>query len=273
MATTATFLTHSITKIELLCNGQSIGSGTGFFFRHEKSWYLVTNWHVLSGCDPRTGQPRHRSGAIPDRCRFYFRTRTESEFQWNHAEYPLGDPFGGSANWFQHPIEGQAIDIAALPIAREHLGVAKDLMDPTGLDPDMFMDIGAEVFLPGYPLGVTVAGYMPLWKRASLACSLEFGEAITRKFFVDTASREGMSGAPCLAIANWKYYKLDRNTGKVEVVERPLSWRLLGVYSGRMNASDGFDAQLGIVWREILIPEVIAAGKPGSVVLISSKSS
>jgi hypothetical protein len=136
-----------------------------------------------------------------------------------------------------------------------------------GHDPDMFIDLGHELFLPGYPLGLSAGGLLPIWKRASLASSLEFRHGINRFFFVDTATREGMSGAPCLATSNWKHYAMDRPTGKVRVVERPLSWRLLGVYSGRRTPSDSFEAQIGIVWRETTIFETITGQTRASVKL------
>jgi len=114
--------------------------------------------------------------------------------------------------------------------------LAKDLFDSNGHDPDMLIDLGDNLFLPGYPLGLSAGGLLPIWKRASLASSLEFGQGINCFFYVDTATREGMSGAPCLAISNWRHYSLDRATNNVSVVERPLSWRLLGVYSTRVIA-------------------------------------
>ena len=74
-----------------------------------------------------------------------------------------------------------------------------------------------------------------------------------------------MSGSPCLAISNWRHYSLDRATNKMRIVDRPLSWRLLGVYSGRRNPSDTFEAQIGTVWRENLVFETIAGWQKGSV--------
>jgi hypothetical protein len=131
----------------------------------------------------------------------------------------------------------------------------------------MWVDLGGEVFLPGYPLGLTGPAAMAIWKRASLATSTEFGDGINSSILVDTASREGMSGSPCLALANWQYYSLDRATGKMAVKNRPLSYRLLGVYSGRLNTQDHFGAQLGVVWRENLIFETLDGKKPATVQL------
>jgi hypothetical protein len=120
----------------------------------------------------------------------------------------------------QHPTLGQSVDVAALPLTEQDIPLARDLFDSGGNDPDMFLDLGGEVFLPGFPLGFSANGQMPIWKRASIASSLEFGHSIAEYFFVDTATREGMSGAPCLAISNWHHYAMNRSTGKVRVVER-----------------------------------------------------
>lgn len=267
MAATGNFLSTSITKLEMLCRGKLLGSGTGFFYKHDDKWYVITNWHVLSGRNPSTGQPSHFSAAVPDECRFYFASLTDAGVRWEAVTYLLVDQSSGVATWFQHPDEGQSVDIAVLPIKEIHKGKAKDFQDSSGNSPDMFIDLGAEVFLPGYPLGLSANGLMAIWKRASLASSLEFGEGINRYFYVDTATREGMSGAPCLAISNWRHYELDRATNKVRVVERPLSWRLLGVYSGRLNPSDSFEAQIGKIWRENLMFDVLNAQMPAQVEL------
>ena len=238
--------------------------------KYQSNWFLVSNWHVFSGRDPISGQPKNKCCAVPDACRFYFASFQEEDLSFTPVIRSLGDASNLEATWFQHPIGGQDFDVAVLPIEANEVGLAKDLFDSSGHDPDMLIDLGDNLFLPGYPLGLTAGGYLPIWKRASLASSLEFGQGINRLFYVDTATREGMSGAPCLAISNWRHYSLDRATNKVSVVERPLSWRLLGVYSGRLNPSDSFEAQIGIVWRDNLITETILQRSRGNVILTSS---
>jgi hypothetical protein len=177
----------------------------------------------------------------------------------------------GEAIWLQHPIHGQNVDIAALPISLYHRGKARDIYEPGAHDDDFWVDLGDDLFLPGFPLGIAAAGAFPIWKRASLATSPEFGESMT--FLVDTASREGMSGSPFFALSNWKHYRLDRATNKMSVVDRPLSWRLLGVYSGRLDPGDGLGAQLGIVWRDFLLKEVLNGGTRATVDIRSALGS
>lgn len=266
MAATALFLSSCMSRLLLLNHGNIIGSGTGYFIFKNNKKYLVTAWHVLSGCDPNTGQPRSKTtGAIPDTLRLFVGRLDGEGIKWEANDFSLGDCLAGSATWYHHPIEGQLVDVGVLQLPDSFdTGFTKDLYDPTGHDPDMFIDTGAEVFLPGYPLGLG-DGQFPIWKRANVATSLEWGEGVRRFFLVDTASREGMSGCPCICIQNWRYYRLDRSSGKMEIVEQPLSYRLLGTYSGRLNAKDDLGAQLGLVWRDNLTTEIIEGKKFAAV--------
>lgn len=261
MAAVAQFLNPTITKIELLCNSHLIGVATGFFVKYQSGWAIATNWHVLSGRDPRTGQPRHPSGGVPDICRYYLPTIVGPVVFSRFVDVPLGDVTDGTALWLDHPLHGQLVDVAILPLKTDDVGYAKDLYDPGGHDPEMMVDLGAEIFVPGYPLGLSAPAGFALWKRASLASSLEIGPGTEMYCYIDTATREGMSGAPCLAVSNWRHYRLDRATGHAQVIEQPISHRLLGIYSGRLNASDNFEAQIGIVWREPLLRAVLDGGQ------------
>ena len=60
---------YSITALPLaqLCKRKAIGSATGFFYKREDRFFLVSNWHVFSGRDPYTGQSLcKKTAAIPD---------------------------------------------------------------------------------------------------------------------------------------------------------------------------------------------------------------
>lgn len=267
MPATGHFLTPTVTRIELLSGAQQIGVATGFFLSHSEQWYLVTNWYVLAGREPGTGQPRRADGAVPSSVRFFRFELNAIGGEWKATDRELGDLRLGTAQWFQHPSLGQDADVAVLPIDEAAVGKTKDILDPGGHDESMWIDLGQEVFLPGYPLGLTGGGLFPIWKRASVATSLEWGEGVRGRFLVDTATREGMSGAPCFALGKPFYHSLDRATNKMTLVDRPLAWRWLGVYSGRRNPSDGFEAQLGIVWRENLVLETVGARQPANLIL------
>jgi hypothetical protein len=267
LPTTGHFLTQAVTRVELICEGQLVGVATGFYLKHATQWYLVTNWHVLAGRDHVSGQPTRADGAVPTAIRIFRVELTPSALEWKPSVCELGSISLETALWFQHPNFGQDADLAVLPVNQEAVGKAKNILDPTGHDESMWIDLGQEVFLPGYPLGLTGGGLFPIWKRASIASSLEWGEGVKTRFLVDTATRQGMSGAPCFAFGRPHYHSIDRATNKMTRIERPLAWRWLGVYSGRRNPSDGFEAQLGVVWREGLVFETIEARQPAKLVL------
>lgn len=257
MAAFRNFLTTTITQLELFCFEQSIGKATGFFVEWNTQWYLASNWHVLSGRDPSTGQPRHSSGAVPDTCVYLTFEIHGEKLVAVRRKIELGDALNKSARWLQHPA-GQSIDIGVIPLGQTPVGTAKSIYDPSGYDADMYIDLGDDLFLPGYPLGLSAPGMLPIWKRASLASSLEFGD--NSYCYVDTATRDGMSGAPCLAISNSSHFRLDRHSNKMQRINQPGYCRLIGIYSGRRNPSDGFEAQIGIVWREHLLRDILLNG-------------
>jgi hypothetical protein len=188
--------------------------------------------------------------------------------KWTTHEIILGSADDGQAPWYEHPSMGQICDIAVICISKDTKGLAKDMLATPGHDPTMWLDVGDDVFLPGYPLGMACNGHMAIWKRASVASALEFGHSFYYYFYVDTATREGMSGAPCLALSRGRYYSEDPSTHKLRMVNEPFSWRLMGVYSGRKNPSDSFEAQLGIVWRYNTLYDILQNRKHATVQLI-----
>lgn len=266
---TATFLIPNITRIDLFRDQVPLGHATGFFLKSGDIWHLVSNWHVFSGRNCETGQPVNANGAVPNRCEFCTLQIIGNSITHESHSFRLSQDDDDSALWFEHPDDGQDVDVGCLPLGNFNPVFMRDFLDPTGHDSTMWVDLGGDLFLPGYPLGIEAPFKMAIWKRASLATSTEFGYGVAKHVLVDTATREGMSGAPCLAIANWQYYSLDRQTGKMTLVNEPLRWRLLGVYSGRRMVDGDAGAQLGIVWRENLIFEAMQGGKFASFLLKS----
>ena len=58
------------------------------------------------------------------------------------------------------------------------------------------------MFVLGYPKGISGGRGFPIWKRASIATEPDIQHDGLPKLLVDTATREGMSGAPVVAIAD-----------------------------------------------------------------------
>lgn len=115
--------------------------------------------------------------------------------------------------------------------------------------------VGSDVFILGYPFGITGGEKLPIWKRASIASEPAIDLDGLPKIFVDTASRPGMSGSPVILKQRRQATIIQGN-----LISR-YSMRFIGIYSGRIGSNDQLQAQLGIVWKAHVIDEII--NQPG----------
>lgn len=266
MALVGFWMQKTIVKIDAYQGDTSIGTATGFIVDLDDEFYLVSAWHVFSGRNIWDGQPISSNGATPNIFQLTFT-------DWSHT------PSGGIGElrqlsihlhdeqndfrWFQHPSLGQEIDIGVLKITKE-ISCWYNRKWYENHKKSMVADVGCELFLPSFPLGFTSHGVWPIVKRASLASVIDqYGGPPT--FYIDTASRRGMSGAPVFLWTNGPHWvQPDMNSAPFYVSEPGISLRLLGVYSGRENSSDNGEAQIGRVFHEYLIPQIIAGGVKGA---------
>jgi hypothetical protein len=222
--------------------------GTAFFYRRNEKLYLVSNWHNLSGRHPETKQPLAAHGGVPDRISCYACLNEPNiKRDWLELQLVAYD----QALWFQHPVHGSNVDVGVLPVKLDERFRAFALNElPMA---KMALRVSGELFVLGYPFGIMSKHGLPIWKRASIASEPGTSDP---SFFVDTATRSGMSGSP--VIFRYKgFYK--NNPESPEISDD--DWfgegdMFAGVYSGRLGAS-AIEAQLGMVWKAHLIDEII----------------
>ncbi len=224
---------------------------TSFFYELDGSLYLVSNWHCLSGRDVQTGYPISKHSGIPDRIALYTIkdgktiVRKWCEFFLQKDEKAL---------WFEHPSHGKNVDVGVLPVNLPDgfRAIPVNKLEFT----EMALEVSHDLFILGYPLGLQDLHGLPIWKRATIASEPGLP---TPAFFVDTATRSGMSGSP--VIHRYRgFFKQDWN----EPTLQPTDWfgegsQFVGVYSGRLGQGEE-KAQLGIVWKSAMIDEIISGG-------------
>jgi hypothetical protein len=245
-------------------NDLIIAKATGFIFEESHSFYLVSNWHVFSGRNPESFEPLDKNNsALPEKLRVYFPIEGKLG-ETDVVDYPLRKENDNTYNWLEHQNRNK-VDVALLPIdikSEYAIYPLNTINQSRGIDyfPNEFY-VGQEVFILGYPLGIKGGGGFPIWKRATIAIEpyLSIDES-ELKILVDTATREGMSGSPVIAVS-FPDSKVLFDGRKQPVYIRP-SKLFLGVYSGRILGEDEFSAQLGVVWKEQAIREVIEYGAP-----------
>lgn len=256
------------TKLQLFYREQLLGPATGFFTEWNGKYFLITNWHVVTGLHPETNKPLHSQGGIPDRVKFRVAVKGDIGQWLSPIERTLYEDSDSNevpekSLWLEHPVYngkryGQRLDVVALPIQIPEDGSVRKI-DSVNTAPNMRLKVAMDVFILGYPQGIDGGGEFPIWKRGSIATEPDVNLGGPPRILVDTATREGMSGAPVIALADGDFDvegppPAYRAPGRV--------YRFVGVYSGRLGDGE-MKAQLGIVWKACLIDEIVQAGVLG----------
>jgi hypothetical protein len=242
--------------LEMSFRGTSLSTGTGFIWRAGEQEFLVTNWHNVTGVNPRTGEHLSPTAGEPETVTAQLDLAASPPGTRGPVSLPLRD-VNGAPLWLEHAM-ARGVDVVALPLPAMPGAVLYPINEMA--NNPMQVCIGIDAFILGYPFGIS-ASTLPIWKRASIASEPGVSIGGQPYFFVDTASRPGMSGSPVI-LRSWGGFQTD--TGG-SVITTGVATRFIGVYSGRIGARDELQAQLGIVWRAEVLDQIIATGRPGSV--------
>lgn len=248
----------SLVAVPIFTGIDNIGlsHGTCFFYEKKGDTYLVTNWHNLSGRKPFSGQPTSDTGAIPNKITLQFHINDQLGSWSESYMFPLYSD-EQKPLWLQHSKYGQDVDIAVFKII-----IPQDFtvhpINEINTSEHMRIEIGMDVFVLGFPIRL-FTGIFPAWKRGTIATEPAFSVDEMPKFLIDTATQQGMSGAPVILRARGPYLDLE---GQMKISTPPAT-KFLGIYSGRYTSDKLDEVQLGIVWRKELIDEIINDGVPG----------
>jgi Trypsin-like peptidase domain len=240
------------TPVEQFFNGTPLGTATGFAWTVDGKYYLITNWHVVTCRVFPTGKNVSEHGGRPNMLRLRFNLASQ-DFWKQQYDIKIRDDEDRPL-WLVHP--ARKVDIAVVPLL-----LTEDQLKIVNLYPmnkltssDLAVYIGMEVFILGYPFGPAPPAY-PIWKRGSIASEPDLAPLTDGFLRVDTASRPGMSGGPVI-LRSWSNHLLE--DGINLPLDGKMRTRFIGVYSGRLQAKDDLDTQIGTVWPPEAINEIIA---------------
>lgn len=256
-------------RIQMKFNETDLGIGTAFFYLYEDKTYLITNWHNITGRSPIDLRPLSKELAIPNLIALPIVYSEKSEAPSPHGGenifwkiYNLNLYENNVPVWYEHPVHGRQVDAVALPLDGLNETRIYAANDASSLNlENIVLRPSLDAFVLGYPLGITGGAKFPIWKRASIATEPDIDIENLPKFLIDTATREGMSGSPVYAQVNG-YYIPEGKQG-IENAIFGEGRRFVGIYSGRLG-NDAFQAQLGVVWKEKAIIEIIQGKKVGT---------
>jgi len=250
----------AVAKIEMFHQGEDLtlgASGTSFFYKSNEETFLVTNWHNVTGVNVITGKALHTKGLLPNLLRIHYKQFSDPDktvVRSQCLDLPLYR--GGEPIWLEHS-RHSAVDVVAIPLpldqferfANQHINT---IVQEMGLD----VYAGMDCFILGFPENLIGAANTPIWKRASIA-SEPYQQF---PYYVDSATRKGMSGAPVIARHTGIFGKKgDQLTGTeiIGTVEK-----FVAIYSGRVG-DDELGFQLGTAWQANVLNDILSAKTPG----------
>lgn len=201
----------------------------------------------------------HSQGAVPNELVTVVPSHDTSgpvsQLRWSQRRLPLyrNDEMREPL-YHIHPTLGERVDLATFPLCGLEETAIVTANSPQHSLNRIVLRPSLDVFVLGYPRGMSGGAKLPIWKRGTIATEPDFDLEGLPKFWIDTATREGMSGSPVYAQATGMWFEEE----KLEMDDAIFGTgrRFAGIYSGRVGA-DPLQAQLGIVWKVRAIEETI----------------
>lgn len=219
---------------------QPLSTGTGFVVRGGSSTFLLTNRHNVTGRRNDSGELLSKTGGVPDNVLIYHHLSGRLGAWEGRIEALFTED--GSPLWREHPLYGSRADVVALPLTNIK-GVDLYSYELTE-EPRIAIAPGDVVSVVGFPFGMSTGGLLPIWATGFIASEpqVNINESDLPIFYIDCRSRQGQSGSAVIAHRSGGMVAMEN--GSAAVFEGPVT-RLLGIYSGRVNA----ESDIGIVWR------------------------
>jgi hypothetical protein len=279
---------HSVVHLTIRRDKIKLAIGTGVLYLKDDQTYIVTAWHNISGRNTETLELMDRHKAIPNNITASMDIQIKQSNSINFVRMNIAIPLieNDKITYFIHSQGYPKVDVVAIPIdlkkeykmegsiaSGENIALSIQLksQQANSLETDIVhiqdcefkikeiddysnsLYVSDDIFIIGYPKGITDYTMQPIWKRATIATAPHLGWEQQEQFLVDCASKEGMSGAPAI------YYSRDGkiNTGNVYYKgSQPISI-LHGIYVGRIGSTSELEAQIGKVWKRKVIDEII----------------
>jgi hypothetical protein len=232
--------------LKLNVNGLLLSTATGFVVEHRQRYFLVTNWHVLSGRHPDTDAPLSKTAALPDEVRIAHHLKNQLGTWRFHGER-LNNP-DGSPRWISHPL-GRAVDVAVLELQNLQPDTQIYPFPLVSANVDIAPQPATPVSVIGFPLGLRANAFFPIWKTGHIATDPDLDYEGKPAFLIDATTREGMSGSPVVLRTSGPYLTSTGNT----VLGGGVLTKFLGVYASRIHD----DAEIGCVWRPKVILDIL----------------
>lgn len=244
-------LTVTSLHLELFFNTECLSSATGFAIVKDGKYYLVTNWHVVSGRHPKTNNPISPKGAIPNKIRVWHNQKDKLG-NWIAKDYPLQNGEGVNL-WKEMGVGTEKIDVIVFPF-EDSGDISLYPLDLGLKDVDLVVSPSEDLSIIGFPYGKASDGKFAIWKSGNLASDEDINYDNKPIVLVDATTKAGMSGSPVFAI------RIGQVRSKNGLNIGMSATRFLGVYSGRITGEGVEDIpDIGLVWKASVLEQLLSS--------------
>lgn len=277
--------TQSPFQILMYDDNGLISTGTAFLYDYNDEVFLITNWHNISG---KHFLSKEKLGA---RCPTYLEAKfityiNSTQFTAISHRIEIYEDY--QPVWLEHTTLGSTCDVIAIPIQKPD-NIPEFMHHPSNLISKIRIPVkpGNNCFVIGFPKSLSIGIGLPLWKSGFIASEPHYDVVINGEIskmgglknglelpaiFIDTLTREGMSGSPVFAsyVGNWDmsnpYKEIDLTNPNFfkrnDVALGENRMEFIGCYSGRIGKLEE-GAALGLCWKDETIRIICQNKKKG----------
>lgn len=230
-----------------LVGNDPIGSATGFLWKDvpKGQYYLVTNYHVLSGKHPSTGKVEDPKGRTPTAIRILQNSSKLGE--WKAVDYPVVDK-DNRPKWLEHPKFGHKVDVVMLAIDLPPGTTGYAINDQQWTE--LQLRPAENVSIIGFPRGQTAGGRFAIWQTGYVASEPDVDFEGLPALLVDSRAWPGNSGSPVIAR---RYGSWSRQDGSMSLgAGNSFVTDFIGIFSGVLGP-----AEMKFVWKRSVIKDIL----------------
>ncbi|HAS0916752.1 serine protease [Enterobacter asburiae] len=272
-------LSLSTVLIVLKSKGQTVSTGTGFFYADKRRHlFIATNYHVVTGNEPGSGKAPQG-----DEIEFVVKMKKGEPVIFRIALFQGNEPV-----WRQHSIDKEAdVVLIKLPDADYSQHDLKAITEQSKI-PNVQINPSSTVVLIGYPYGLhDLSNMLPIWKTGSIASEPDYDFNGKKLFIVDVSAHPGMSGSPVFYVSHGGYV----TKGGGYAISADMQVHFMGIFASMHNFSSELEVndpsgaqgikvrhveslELGNVWKSSLIEEIadsFAEQQPRETKIVTSQ--
>lgn len=267
-------LSLSSLQLQVYFDETPLGNATGFVIKSKEQLYLVTNWHVVTGIDPRTGKLNEQA-AIPNNIKVKY-NRIEIKYNGgNEIKLSLFDD-NGQKKWLEYPKyitkypngkEGKSInvplvDVILLPMQNEIFPLDFIFDLETLLKKDMYITPALPISVIGYPFNdESRSSSLPIWITGFIASEPDVDMNQLPLIYINASGYSGLSGSPVIA-RTYGFLPSDPYKKSILMTSSHHT-KFIGIYSGRITThrviNDPMQDSLSLcyVWKAKVIYTIL----------------